>query len=112
MFGSAVEDVFAVSLVREGSAFDGEVDGFGAAAGEDDIVGRFGMKEGGELLAGFCKGIARDEPFGVEGGWVAEMFAEERAHRRRGFGKERGSGLVIEVNACHSLGQGAMESHK
>lgn len=102
MLDGAGDDVVAAGLLGVSRAFDGEVDGFGAAGGKDDFLGRFGVEEGGNLLAGFGDGIADAESGLVKRGRAGEVFGKKWAHRLEDLREDRGGGVVVEIDLAHA----------
>ena len=98
MFRRRGDDVIALFGIHLGHAFDGEVVGFGGAAGEDDFARR-GADEVCNLLAGFI-----DRLFGhpaelmIAAGGVAEVFGEVRQHRVENAGVHTRRRVIVEIN--------------
>jgi len=75
--------------------------GFGAAAGEDDLLWA-GAYESGDLFAGGFDGGAGTLPKSVNGRGVAEVGGEIGEHGVEDGGVDGGGGVVIEVDAVHT----------
>src|SRR5258706_7701154 len=101
MFDGAEDDVFSATLIGPRAAFDGEVDGFGSAGGEDDFVRGGGVEELGDFFAGFVQCGAGFDTAGVNGAGSAEAFGKPREHCFENGRLERSSGEVIKTNAPH-----------
>ncbi|MCY1377845.1 hypothetical protein D9M69_654400 [compost metagenome] len=80
MLGLDRDQVFALGLVEVRRAFQGQVVGFGGAAGPDDFA-RVGVDQGGHLLAG---GLDRLFSFPAPGmaarRRIAEVFTQPGNH--------------------------------
>ena len=85
-------------LAGDGSAFDGQVGAFAAAAGEDELAG-LAAKNGGDAGAGVFEGVASDAGFGIEAGGVVAVLGEEREHGGEDGLGDRSGGGVVEVDA-------------
>src|SRR4051794_26270567 len=100
MFGGASDDAFARGAGGEDAA-DRQVDGFGAAAGEDHFAYR-AADEVRDFGAGFVDRLAGALAETVDTGGVAIPFREERQHGLDHAGGGLGGGVVIEVDQVHS----------
>jgi len=81
-------------------AKDGVIVGFGAATGEENLLGS-SANELGNLLARGLDGSTGVLAEGVDGGGVAEFGREVGKHGIEDFGFDRGGCVVIEVDAVH-----------
>ena len=96
----AGDDVAAGVLAGLGRAADGEVVGFGAAGGEDDLAG-LAFEQVGDGLAGVVEQGAGTLRFLVDAAGIAPAVAQDGRHRVEDAGVERGGGGVVEVVAFH-----------
>ena len=98
VFSLDSDQVLAFGLVEVRSTLEGQIVGFGRAAGPDDFT-RVGTNQLGHLLAGFFNGgFSFPAPGVAAGGRVAEMLAQPGNHcvhhaRIAGIG-----GAVVHVN--------------
>src|SRR5215831_10584231 len=83
-------------------AEDGVIVGFGAAAGEENLLGS-SANELGNLLARGLDGSTGVLAEGVDGRGVAEFGREVGKHGFEDFRLDGGGGVVIEVDAVHRL---------
>lgn len=102
MFRRAPDDVGALARVRVGKAFNGEIGRFRSARGENNVVRAFGIDERGDLFARFLHTVTHAQTEAVQARWAAVRFHEVGLHGFKGFRKEGGRGLVIEVDGFHS----------
>lgn len=74
--------------------------GFGAATGEENLLGSCANERGNLLARGLdgSTGILAER---VDGGGVAEVGTEVGKHGVQDFGRNGGGGVVIEVDAVH-----------
>jgi seryl-tRNA synthetase len=79
------------------------IDGFGAAAGEDDFA-RVGTEEGGHLGACLLDGAADPATSGVAGGGVGVVLAQERQHRLQHCWIDWRCGVGVEVDHGEKVG--------
>ena len=82
---------------------DGVVIGFGAAAGEDDLLGA-STDQRGNLLAGGFDGGAGALTGRVDGGGVGKVGREIREHGVEDLGVDGRRGVVVEIDAVHRDG--------
>jgi hypothetical protein len=101
MFDRRGNDMAAVGSGAESGAFDGEIGGFGASGGENNLAGVFGANKGGALGARVFERIARAQAELVKGGWRGEVLLEEREHGFERLGQERGGVQMIEEDGMH-----------
>ena len=95
VFGFNGNQVLAFGFVELGRAFDGEVVGFGCAAGEDDFFG-VGVDERGDVGAGFFHRFFGFPAVGVAAGCgVAEFIGEIGQHFFQHARVQRGGGGVV-----------------
>ena len=87
----------AAPLARPGSAFQPEVEGFGAARGQDDLAA-LGAEPPGDGLVRLVERRPRPAPEAVTGRRVAEVVGQEREHRVEDLAPERGRRRVVEVD--------------
>ena len=92
-------------LARLDSAEEGEVVGFCASGGEDDLLG-LRVEEAGYGGAGVVDGGAGSLAGLVDGGGVAEVLKVPGAHGLEDLGEERGGGVGVEVDAGRELAHG------
>src|SRR5207249_1492604 len=82
-------------------ALDRGVRGFGAAAGEDDLV-RLAAKQRSHLGARAIHRLPRGNGRPVFARGIAEVFSEERQHRLLDLGRDRRARVVVEIDlAAH-----------
>ena len=74
-----------------------EVVGFGAAPGEDDLV-RLCVEQPREAVAGVVDRRPGLATSGVDARGITKVPLQKRAHRGEDFGRERGGGVVVEVD--------------
>ncbi len=79
---------------------DGVVVGFGAAAGEDDLLGA-GADQGSDLLTRCFHGGAGFLAWGVDGSGVGEFRGEIGQHGVEHFRLDGSGGVEVEVDAVH-----------
>ena len=79
---------------------DGEVVGFGAAAGEDYSVAGACTEEFGDAVAGVFQGPAGAAAEFVLAGWVEIGLAPAGAHRFDDFRENGRRGVVVEVDSA------------
>ncbi len=91
-------------VARLHQAEQSQVVAFGAAAGEDDLR-RTAVQQLGDLLTRLLDGRARLLSLLMNGGRVAKLLEEVGAHRLKHLGRERRSGVVIEIDAMHNSRQ-------
>ena len=85
-------------IARLAGAEKGEIVGFGAARGEDELGGA-AVEEPGELVSRMVDGGAGALTLLMGGTGIAEAFVEVRAHGLENLGQERGRGVGIEIDA-------------
>ena len=92
------DDPVAGATLAQGpaGALEGEVVGFGAAPGEDDLRGA-GAEGGGHRLPGLLDGRLGHPGLGVLPGGVPEGTLEEGQHGLEGLRAQRRRRSVVEV---------------
>ena len=88
------DEMFALCRLGAGESHHGEVAGFGAAAGENDLV-RPRAEDRRETVAGVIHRRTGATTSRVDRRGVAEFPFEKRQHRLARFGRERGRGVVV-----------------
>ena len=100
MLDGTGDDVAALAPQRPRDAFEGEVVGLAAPAGEDDLVAP-GAEQRRDLAASFLECSLRTRSCPMPARRIAEMIFQERPHRRGDHGIDRRAGVVVEVDARH-----------
>ena len=70
VFDGGNDEAAGCSVSGIGQAEEGEVVGFGAAAGEEELVGRVGSQQAGDFFAGFFEDLVRRRPAAC---WLAGL---------------------------------------
>ena len=96
------DQVAAGVAAAAGDAADGEVVGFGAAGGEDDLAGR-AFEAGGDGVARVVEQAVGLLGLAVDAGGVAPAVAQDGEHGVEHAWVERGGGGVVEVGAVHGV---------
>jgi hypothetical protein len=85
----------------EHDAFKREVVALRSAAGETNFI-RIAAQQSGHSRTRIGNRFARCSPHTVGARWIAVMHREKWLHCFHDAGRDRGRGVVIEVNATHS----------
>ena len=88
------DEMFSFSRLGAGEAHHGEVAGFGATAGENDLMWPR-TEDRGKTVAGVIHRRTGTTTSRVDRRGIAEFPFEERQHRLARFWRERGSGVVV-----------------
>ena len=97
VLGGAGDEMFAARRVRPCQADDREVVRLRAAAGEDDFMG-LRAEQRGQPVARIVDRRPRLAPRGVDARGVAKVPLQIRPHRVENLRRERGGGVVVEVD--------------
>ena len=88
------DEMFSFSRLGAGEAHHGEVAGFGATTGENDLV-RSRPEDRRETVAGVIHRRTGATTGRMDRRRIAEFPFEKRQHRLARFGRERGRGVVV-----------------
>src|SRR6185312_4657675 len=97
MLDGSGDDVVAASALRIGDALDGEVVGFAAATGEDDLS-RAAVERARDRLVGAVNRVQALASQRVDAAGIAEELAKIWLHARENLRARGGRRSVIEVD--------------
>ena len=111
MFDLAGDDVLTLAPPRESSATNCVVIRFGAAAGEDEFVGR-AVQQSGHLRSCRLNGLVGFPPIPMGTGRVPEVLLKVRTHRLDDLGIKRRRGVVVQINRLSQFIHGSSAPHQ